>query len=118
MGGKSPWSLNGRRKSLLQSVVINRHKCAISELNTMEMEWVANHLGHSMDVEKAYYRVLSNVVENSKIVMLLMLTEAGLDSREAINMPLTSYNGKGLDDPVLKSRVLYLYMWFASVHYL
>jgi hypothetical protein len=41
------------------------------------MEWVATHLGHTMNVERTYYRVMSSTIEKAKIAKLLLLVEKG-----------------------------------------
>jgi hypothetical protein len=41
------------------------------------MEWVATHLGHTMNVERTYYRVMSSTIEKAKIAKLLLLAEKG-----------------------------------------
>ena len=53
------------------------------------MEWVAAHLGHSLNVEREYYRALSTTIEKAKIAKLLMLSDAG---------SVDSFSGKKLED--------------------
>lgn len=53
------------------------------------MEWVAAHLGHSLDVERTYYRVMSSSIEKAKIAKLLILPDSG---------KLDKYQGKTLNE--------------------
>lgn len=61
----------------------------VLDLSSQQMEWVATHLGHSMDVERTYYRVMSNSIEKAKIAKLLLLADHG---------SIDKYHGKKLDD--------------------
>lgn len=58
-------------------------------LDNMQSEWVAEHLGHSMDVEKTYYRMMSTTIELTKISKLLMLADTGR---------IGSFKGKTIDE--------------------
>ena len=42
------------------------------------MEWVADHLGHSLQVEHTYYRMASSVIQKAKIAKLLIMADKGL----------------------------------------
>ena len=53
------------------------------------MEWVADHLGHTLDVERTYYRVMSSTLEKAKIAKLLILSDKGR---------LDEYHGKTLNE--------------------
>lgn len=61
----------------------------VLDLNPQEMEWVATHLGHTLNVERTYYRVMSSTLEKAKIAKLLMLSDSG---------SLDKYHGKKLDE--------------------
>ena len=61
----------------------------VLSLDTSQMEWVADHLGHSMDVEKTFYRIASSTIEWAKIAKLLILADVG---------KLDNFKGKTLDD--------------------
>lgn len=51
-------------------------------LSTSEMEWVSQHLGHSVNVDKMFYRLTSSVIEKSKIAKLLVLADHGRKGRK------------------------------------
>jgi hypothetical protein len=46
-------------------------------LDSAQLEWVAQHLGHSIDIQKTYYRVTSSIIEKAKIAKLLILADKG-----------------------------------------
>ena len=41
-------------------------------LNAGELEWLSNHLGHTVDVHKEYYRNQESAVEMGKIASMLL----------------------------------------------
>lgn len=49
----------------------------ISDLNSNEIEWLANHLGHNVDIHQEYYRLHDNAVELSKVGHLLLAVDSG-----------------------------------------
>lgn len=69
------------------------------------MEWVAKHLGHSLDVERNYYRIMSSSIEKAKIAKLLLLSDSGT---------LDQYNGKTLDEISFNGK--YVYSIFIKIY--
>ena len=65
------------------------------------MEWVADHLGHSLQVERTYYRMASSVIQKAKIAKLLILADKGL---------VDSCKGKSLDDLNFDGKEVYIFM--------
>ena len=61
----------------------------IVSLSTGEQEWLSNHLGHEIKIDKDYYRNHEAVVEIAKISRLLMSVDCGKTAK---------YTGKTLDD--------------------
>ena len=49
----------------------------ISNLNSNEIECLANHLGHSVDIHQEYYRLHDNAIELSKVSRLLLAVDSG-----------------------------------------
>ena len=49
----------------------------ISDLNSSEIEWLANHLGHSVGIHQEYYRLHDNAVELPKVSRLLLAVDSG-----------------------------------------
>lgn len=53
------------------------------DLNAHQIEWVINHLGHTLDVHKQHYRNTSNEIERTQIAKLLLIQDHGLANRFA-----------------------------------
>ena len=51
------------------------------------MQWVCDHLGHSLKVHQQYYKQLSGYIERVKVAKLLLIEDLGL-----------TVTGKELDD--------------------
>ena len=65
------------------------------DLNTTETEWVADHLGHSLQVEKTYYRIASTVIQKAKIAKLLILADRGqIDCMKGKTLDQLDLDGK------------------------
>lgn len=47
------------------------------DMTEAEIRWVADHLGHSMDVHKKHYRLSDGTVEITKIAKILLANESG-----------------------------------------
>lgn len=58
-----------------------------------EQEWLANHMGHSLNMEKEYYRLHESTIEITKVGRLL----TKIDSGEAPDC------SESLDDNLAKS---------------
>ena len=59
------------------------------------MEWVAVHLGHTLDVQKEYYRIMSSSIEKAKVAKLLLLADRGtLDQYKGKNLNEINFDGK------------------------
>ena len=44
----------------------------IADLSESDLQWLAEHLGHNLDVQREYYRLRESTVEPSKFLRLLM----------------------------------------------
>lgn len=49
----------------------------VLNLNSGELEWVCNHLGHDVNIDRNYYRLQTGVVEIAKVSKLLLVAEQG-----------------------------------------
>ena len=49
----------------------------ISDLNANEIDWLANHLGHNVDIHRKYYRLHDNTIELAKVSRLLLTVDSG-----------------------------------------
>ena len=65
------------------------------------MEWVCDHLGHTLDIHRTHYRAMSEVIEKVKIAKLLMVQDLG---RVGQNV------GKNLDNMTLEGMCLAIYV--------
>ena len=45
------------------------------ELTPQQVDWVTNHLGHSLDVHKISYRMTSHDLERGQIAKILLLQD-------------------------------------------
>ena len=91
----------------------------ISDLNSSEIEWLANHLGHNVDIHQEYYRLHDNAIELSKVSRLLLAVDSGKGE---------TFKGKRLDEiqidgmifsyriSSLSSESFYRFNFFASFH--
>ncbi|XP_069134400.1 uncharacterized protein [Argopecten irradians] len=46
-------------------------------LNDGELEWLSNHLGHSINVHREYYRNQESAIELGKVAKMLLAVDAG-----------------------------------------
>ena len=68
----------------------------ISDPNSNEIEWLANHLGHSVDIHQEYYRLRDNAIELSKVSRLLLAADSGKGE---------TFRGKRLDEIQIDSMI-------------
>ena len=61
----------------------------ISDLNSSEIEWLANHLCHNVGTHQEYYRLHDNATELSKVSRLLLAVDNGKEE---------AFKGKRLDE--------------------
>ena len=47
------------------------------DLSQHQMDWVTEHLGHSIQIHKLYYRQTSSVIERAQVAKLLLLQDSG-----------------------------------------
>ena len=65
---------------LLRSTKLRKYAATvaqISSLTNIELEWLSNHLGHSVDVHKEYYRLQDSAIELAKVSRLLIAVDNG-----------------------------------------
>ena len=67
------------------------------ELTKNELEWLANHLGHSMHIHFDFYRLPDNVISLAKVARLLLSFDAG---------QVHEYAGKSLKDINLDGKII------------
>ena len=63
-----------------------------------EQEWLSNHLGHEVHIDKDFYRTNDAVLELAKISRLLMVAHAG---------KMSNYAGKSLSQIGVEGNVTF-----------
>jgi hypothetical protein len=58
-------------------------------MNRNELDWVIDHLGHTLDVHREHYRSRSDILERIEVAKILLIQDRGLTH---------SYVGKSLRD--------------------
>ncbi|XP_055958466.1 uncharacterized protein LOC130010539 isoform X3 [Patella vulgata] len=64
---------------LITSTNLRKYMATVTQvfdLKPNEMNWVLDHLGHSMDVHKIHYRASSEILEKTQIAKLLLLQDS------------------------------------------
>ena len=103
--------------SAITSTNLRKYIATVSQLISLEkeeLEWLADHLGHSIEVHREFYRLQESTLEICKVSKLLMAIESGaihklvgkklsdievehcFPEEEQSNEP---HNLEGLDDP-------------------
>lgn len=49
----------------------------VLDLKPNQMQWVLDHLGHTLDVHKIHYRFTSNELERTQVAKILLLQDYG-----------------------------------------
>ena len=52
-------------------------KLQVLDLSPHQMNWVLNHLGHTLDVHKIYYRATSDITQRAHIAKILLMQDHG-----------------------------------------
>ena len=82
---------------LIKSTKLRKYVATVAQiidLERNELEWLANHLGHNLDVHKQYYRLSDSAVELAKVSRLLMAVDAG-KGKELLGKKLDEINLNG-----------------------
>ena len=61
----------------------------VADLNQGELKWLANHMGHEVNIHESVYRLHDSTIELAKVSRLLMAVDRG-DVRQ--------YSGRSLAD--------------------
>ena len=48
-----------------------------SDLNLNEIQWLTNHLDHSVDIHQEYYRLHNNAIGLAKVSRVLLAVDSG-----------------------------------------
>jgi hypothetical protein len=60
----------------------------IADLSAGELKWLANHMGHDLNIHESVYRIHDSTIELAKISRLLMAVDSGV---------VNEFAGKRLD---------------------
>ena len=66
-------------------------------MSRSQLDWVCDHLGHTVDVHRAHYRSRSDVLERVEVAKILLMQENGLTNL---------YVGKKLEDIQLEGKLI------------
>ena len=69
-----------QKPELMTSTKIRKHMATVLQLLDMteaELNWVTDHLGHTPDVHKMWYRQEESTVELTKVAKILMAKDRG-----------------------------------------
>lgn len=83
-GCKKPESISTTRMRKYTATVLQ-----LLSLDAGELEWVSNHLGHNVDINRTSYRLHESTIECAKVAKLLLAVESGTVSK---------YKGSTLED--------------------
>ena len=73
---------NLKKPHLVTSTKIRKHMATVLQLldmNNVEIEWVTEHLGHTQDVHKTWYRQEASTVELTKVAKILIAKDVGVE---------------------------------------
>ncbi len=65
---------------LLHTTKLRKYTATVSQildLKETQLEWLANHLGHSVQIHRDYYRLSEPTLELTKVAKLLLAIEKG-----------------------------------------
>ena len=89
-----------KRPDLLTAKELRRHvgtMCQVLQLNSNELEWLARHLGHNINIHKEFYQLHHSTIELSRVSMLLMMLDMG---------KATSFANRNLKEITLKGIII------------
>lgn len=72
--------------------------CQILKMNGNEIEWLANHLGHSVRIHRELYSFKDSTVELTKVSKILVAMDEG---------KIVEYSGKTLSEIELNGMLIY-----------
>ena len=70
----------------------------VLDLPPNQLQWVLNHLGHTLDVHKIHYRCTSGAIERTQIAKILLMQDFGAIGKFA-NKKLSDIEMGGMLSP-------------------
>lgn len=83
-----------QKPNLVTSTKIRKHMATVLQLldmNNAELEWVTEHLGHTADVHKTWYRQEASTIELTKVAKLLIAKDKNVNFK---NKKMKDITGK------------------------
>ena len=89
----------------IKSTKLRKYAATVSQildLKANELEWLAGHMGHNIDVHKEYYRLQDHTIELAKISKLLLALDEG-NGKDLVGKRLNdiTLQGKGCADAIV-----------------
>ena len=82
-----------KKSNLITSTKIRKHMATVLQLldmNNAELDWVTEHLGHTQDVHREWYRQEASTIELTKVDKLLMAKDNNVNFK---NKKITDTTG-------------------------
>jgi hypothetical protein len=111
---KNNWGFKGVRHAFNRQAVLCLWLLQILDLSSGELKWLANHLGHDVNIHENVYRMHDSVIELSKVSRLLMAVDAG-KTCEFAGKQLKDISLAGKHQCVIINRHHYYFYIFKSV---
>ena len=92
---------NLKNPESIKSTKLRKYVATVSQILNLEgneLEWLARHLGHNLDVHKEYYRLQDSTIELAKVSKLLLALDEGNADK---------FQGKRLDEITLEGKKLF-----------
>ena len=83
-----------KHPELVTSTALRKYISTVAQIINLEkgeLEWLANHLGHDLEVHKSFYRLHESTVELSKVSRLLLAVDSGCTAKYS-GKPLAEVN--------------------------
>ncbi|KAJ8313369.1 hypothetical protein KUTeg_009073 [Tegillarca granosa] len=83
------------RPELLTTTNLRKYIATVSQIvdlgSNQELEWLANHMGHSLSVHRQYYRLQEHTLELAKVSKLLIAEDAGKCHHHTMDIHMVHY---------------------------
>ena len=82
-----------KKPNLITSTKMRKHMATVLQLlvmNNAELDWVTEHLGHTQDVHRQWYRQEASTIELTKVAKLLIAKDNNVDFK---NKKMTDITG-------------------------
>ena len=101
------------KPNLITSTKIRKHMATVLQLldmNNAELEWVTEHLGHTPDVHKTWYRQEASTVELTKVAKLLIAKDNNVNFKNKKMRDITGIRFSCIS-PFISSNKFYIFIF-------